>query len=130
MSAPTALPRRSGRPTYEDRETTTAVGRSAHWLESRCLDLAAWFGRFYRAHDRETLFDRDCDDRVTRAIAALDTGNGLEARALLLEYHERDALRDAEHARQRQQIEQGAHPVLRRIGAALERSCVALRGGR
>lgn len=119
-----------GRPTADELEARSPLGRSAHWLETRLLDLVHAFGLFYVSHERETLLDADCDTRVSDAITALDAGNGIAARALLLEYRERDALRDAEHNTQRSVIEQRAHAVVRRIGAAIERSMTKLRASR
>jgi hypothetical protein len=119
---------KTGRPTDEDRESATAAGRAAHWFEARLLDMAHGLGLFYRAHDRAMLFDADCDQRVDRAIAALDAGNGLEARALLLEYRERDALRDLEHAAARGFIEGIVHVAIRQLGGWVERAAIAVRG--
>jgi hypothetical protein len=120
--------RRPGRVHPDDMEARTAAGRAAHWFEARLLDMAHGLGLFYRAHDRATLFDADCDQRVDRAIAALDAGNGLEARALLLEYRERDALRDLEHAAARGFIEGIVHVAIRQLGGWIERAAVAVRG--
>lgn len=120
-------PRRTGRPANEDRECATSTGRAAHWFEARLLDAVRGLGLFYTAHDRATLLDADCNQRVERAIAALDRGNGIEARALLLEFQERDALRDLEHAAMRGFIEGIVHVAIRRLGGWIERACVAVR---
>lgn len=126
--APIALSeRRRGRPCTDDVEAATPTGRALQWLEARVFDAAVSIIRFRDAFEREALLDKDCDDRVTRAIKQLDAGNGIEARALLLEYQERDALRDAANAEGGICVTVLHAVVVKRIGAFIEKSCIALR---
>jgi hypothetical protein len=122
---PTLIERRAGRFSAEERESAKAFGRTLHWIEDRLCEWQRLLSLFFSAHERETLLDRELDGRVRTAIVHLDAGNGLEARALLLEYLERDALRDAEHHAQRGFVS-GMHGVLRQFGAFVERSAAAL----
>lgn len=122
-------PRRTGRLTNEEREERTAPGRAIHWFEDRLMEIQRFLSHLFGAHERETLIDAELDGKVRLAIVRLDAGDGLEARALLLEYLERDAIRDAEHRAQGEHAT-NLHGVVRRIGAALERAAVSVRGGR
>lgn len=122
-------PHRTGRFTKEQRESQTPAGRSVHWLESRLADFHRLLARFFGHHERETLIDAELDGKVRLAVLHLDDGNGIEARALLLEFLERDALRDAEHHAQHG-LAVAMHAAVKRIGAALERAAVQIRGGR
>jgi hypothetical protein len=124
-----AQPARRGRISLIDHEAATPAGRALQWLESIVMDAARSLTHLFNAHDRESLFDADCDARVVAAIAALDAGSALDARALLLEYRERDALRDAEHRAQREHAGV-VRSCLRRIGQFIERSCKAIREAR
>jgi hypothetical protein len=122
---PTLIERRAGRFSADERESAKAFGRTLHWIEDRLCEWQRLLSLFFGAHERETLIDLECDARIRLAVAHLDAGDGLEARALLLEFLERDALRDAEHAAQRGFVA-GMHSVLRQFGAFVERSAAAL----
>lgn len=125
-----ALAPRIGRPSVDEIETRTPTGRALHWLEARLLDLAHTVGLFEAIHEREVLLDATCDDLRERAIALLNCPCSLEARVLLLEQRDRDALRDAADRQGARHISITLRRVVQRIGGFIERSCVALRGGR
>ena len=115
-----------GRRAADEVEAASPAGRALHWLEAVVMDAAVSLVQLCEAHERETLLDGDCDARVLSAICALDAGRPIEARALLLEYRERDQLRDAEHVAQRGHAGL-VRACLRRIGRWIEKSCAALR---
>lgn len=118
--------RHRGRRSADEVEAASPAGRALHWLETVVMDAAISLVHLLEAHERETLLDGDCDARVLSAIGALDAGRPIEARALLLEYRERDQLRDAEHGAQRGHADV-VRACLRRVGRWIERSCAALR---
>lgn len=122
---PILIERRSGRFSNDEVESASAFGRSLHWIEDRLCEWQRLISLTLGAHERETLLDLELDTRIKLAIAHLDAGDGLEARALLLEYLERDAVRDAEHKAQRGFVAD-MHAILRQFGAFVERSAKAL----
>jgi hypothetical protein len=113
--------RRIGRLTNDEREERSQTGRALHWIEDRLCEWQRLISLCLTAHERETLIDLECDTRIRAAITHLDAGDGLEARALLLEFLERDATRDAEHHAQRGFVT-AMHAILKRFGQFVERS--------
>jgi hypothetical protein len=119
---------RRGRPAAAAQEAETPLGRVLHWIEARLLDAAQALGMFDTCHERERLHDAERDRVLLDALRRGDAGESwIEVRAHLLEAVRIDALADAEDAAQVRHVQRVRHSH-RRIGAWVERSCVAARG--
>lgn len=121
---------RRGRPSRDDVESSTATGRTLHWFETRILDGVKFLTAFEQHFERELLLDADCDRLQAQAIALITCSCCVEPRALLLQARERDALRDEANLTGARYVRVGLRGVFRALGAMVERSAVALRGGK